>query len=130
MNLPKTKCAHYIPMQKGWADKLIKLKLADENLKSQLKIEHNAYIAYVNDEMLGFCEFECQSPVGKLYKIKCDDIPLIDGLLRQTLFFLAEKMCLTAELTAELSNKLSALYMIKPNQTEIKIAEFFSTPCH
>lgn len=117
-------------MQKGWADKLIKLKLADENSKSQFEIEHSAYIVYEEDKILGFCEFECQSPIGKIYRIECDDIPLIDGLLRQTLFYLAEKFCLTAEMTDELSKKLSALYMIKPNQTKIKIAEFFSTSCH
>ena len=108
---------------------MIKLNLVDVEFENQIKKGTLAYFATDGDEKLGFCEFEIGTPIGKIYQISCDDVPLIDGLLRQTLFYMAQKMCLIAELDDALSKKLSDLYMIKSGQKEINIAEFFDKPC-
>ena len=108
---------------------MIKLNLVDVKFENQTKKGTLAYFATDGDEKLGFCEFEIGTSVGKIYQICCDDVPLIDGLLRQTLFYMAQKMCLIAELDDTLSQKLSDLYMIKKDQKEINIAEIFNKPC-
>lgn len=109
---------------------MIKLKLANDEQKLSIGTKHEVYLVQNGDEQLGFCEFEPSAPVGMIHRIECDDAALTDGVLRQTLFYMAQHGCLITELSHSLKEKLRLLYFIKPDQEEIKIAEFFSGSCH
>lgn len=109
---------------------MIKLTLADDKTRACLNIKNQAYVITDGGETLGFCEFELCPPSGKIIRIECDNIPLIDGVFRQTLFYMAQNMCLIAELTDGLCKKLGEVYLIKKGQKEINISEFFNKSCH
>ncbi len=109
---------------------MIEMKMADESLKQKLGAEFDVYVLYNGNEIMGWSEFEATSPNGIIHKIECDDALLVDGLLRQTMFYMAQKMCLIAELDKDLAAKLQNFHFIKENEIEIKISEFFSKGCH
>lgn len=106
---------------------MIRIVKADNNIKEELQLTHDAFCVFDGDDLSGVCVYEIMPPTAQIISIKCKDNMLKDGLVRQTLNFALDNGCPTAVFDDKVRDELTALGILRNDcENSFNILEFFA----
>lgn len=109
---------------------MIKIELANADMKEKLKLKNEAFIVTQKDELLGFCAFALTPPEVQIERADCEDMGLLDGLIRQTMSYALDHDCRYALFEKDVKQKAVLLKILKECEQSLDILTFFTNLNH